>query len=60
MENLYPLPPPQSRMRNWRVLAFALLHLDLGGWRFVVPFYSVQDCRCSQPRRVDGHDVVHV
>ena len=45
-------PPPlpsKSRTGKWRVLAFARLHPWFGeglggGWKFAVPFYSVQDC----------------
>ena len=49
MEKLDP-PPPQppikSRMRKWRVFALrAASSLIWRGWGFVVPFYSVQDCR---------------
>ena len=54
-----PSPPPNQ---GWEIGAFWLLCcfiLDLGGWGFAVPFYSVQGCRCSLPRREDGHDVVH-
>ena len=54
--------PPSPPNQGWEIGAFWLLCcfiLDLGGWGFAVPFYSVQGCRCSQPRREDGHDVVH-
>ena len=39
---------PQNQ--GWGNGAFWLLRgfiLDLGGWGFAVPFYSVQDCRYS-------------
>ena len=48
MENLDPPPPPpiKSRMRKWRVFALrAASSFIWRGWRFAVPFYSVQDCR---------------
>ena len=44
---LSPSPlPAKSRTGKWRVLAFARLHpwFGEGGWKFDVPFYSVQDC----------------
>ena len=31
MGNLYPSPPPKSRMGKWGVLAFARLHPSFGG-----------------------------
>ena len=37
-------PFPQSKMGKWRVCTSREFILYLGGWRFAVPFYSVQDC----------------
>ena len=50
LRQIYTLSPPpfpsKPRTGKWRVLAFARLHLWFGerGWKFAVPFYSVQDC----------------
>ena len=57
------LPPPPPSIKDGKLARFgfcAASSLIWGGWGFAVPFYSVQECRCSQPRREDGHDVVHV
>ena len=65
MENLYPPPSPPPPIKDGKLARFgfcaasSLICGGGGGWGFAVPFYSVQDCRCSQPRREDGHDVVH-
>ena len=52
MENLDPPPPPsppKSKMGKWRVFALrAASSLIWGEWEFAVPFYFVQDCRCSR------------
>ena len=48
-----PYPHPESRIGKWCVLAFARLHLWLGGgWGFAVPFYSVQDCSKSRTHTI--------
>ena len=36
-------PVPQSKMGKWRVCSSRGFILYFGGWRFAVPFYSVQD-----------------
>ena len=64
MENLYPPPSPPPPIKEGKLARFGFWAASSligggGGWGFAVPFYSVQDCRCSQPRREDGHDVVH-
>ena len=63
MENLYPAPSPPPPIKDGKLARFGFCAASSlicgGGWGFAVPFYSVQDCRCSQPRREDGHDVVH-
>ena len=28
-----------------KLVVVVVVVVDLGGWRFAVPFYSVQDCR---------------
>ena len=50
MEHLdIPSPPPLiSMMSKWHVFAPSRLHYCFGGggggWRIIVPFYSVHDC----------------
>ena len=43
--NIWTTPPPISMMPKWRVFgSFAPSSLLWGGWRIIVPFYTVQDC----------------
>ena len=48
MEILDPIPPDQEWENGAFWLSFCLILDFCGGWRFAVPFHSVQDYRLGQ------------